>query len=251
MENKTTTNTNMRSVLLRYLREELSDDERFDLENGPLQSAGIQDTLAAIAKEKDMIPALEKDFNEINERWQQRPQQQHTPTPLRWQLLAAAATVLLLAVFAFGYYQNQTGSRLYADYFESGEAQEYLAVRGETNQNPELGAALTAYNNADYENSLLQFKTLREAHPFDSQVLLYTGLSAMQLGDYYTARQAFDQLLSLDVAEADRASARWYLALTYLQQEQTQQAKAELQWLVENNAGELGSKAKALLADLE
>jgi cytochrome c-type biogenesis protein CcmH/NrfG len=249
MENKT--NHNMRSLLLRYLRGELSDDERFDLENGPLQTAGVRDTLEAIAKEKDMIPAIEEDFNEISERWQQRSQVSQAPTALRWQLIAAAAAVVLLAIFTYGYYQNQADSRLYADYFGDGQVQEYLAVRGESNANAEVTSAMDTYQQGDYESSLLQFKALREQDPFDSQILLYTGLSAMQTGDYYTARLAFEQLLSLDVVPADRASARWYLALTYLQQDQIQQAKAELNWLVKNNTGELGAKAKALLADLE
>jgi cytochrome c-type biogenesis protein CcmH/NrfG len=249
MKNKT--NHNMRSLLLRYLRGELSDDERFELENGPLQTAGVRDTLEAIAKEKNMIPAIEEDFNEIGERWQQRSQISEAPGALRWQLMAAAAAILLLAVFTYGYYQSQAESRLYANYFDDGQVQEYLAVRGESNDKAELKSAMDTYQQGDYENSLLQFKALREQDPFDSQILLYTGLSAMQIGDYYTARLAFEQLLSLDVAAADRASARWYLALTYLQQEQIPQAKAELNWLAKNNTGELGAKAKALLADLD
>ena len=241
----------MRSLLLRYLRGELSDDERFELENGPLQTAGVQDTLAAIAKEKDMIPAIEEDFNEIGERWRQRSQPPQAKQAFRWQLIAAAAAVFLLAISIYGYYQNQSDSRLYANYFGDGQIQEYLAVRGETSNNAEVKAALKTYNQGEYESSLLQFKTLKENNPFDSQILLYTGLSAMQTGEYHTARQVFDQLLSLDVAPADRATARWYLALTYLQQEQILQAKAELNWLAKNNTGELGAKAKALLAEME
>lgn len=250
MENKTS--HNMRSLLLRYLRGELSDDERFELENGPLQAADIQDTLEEIAKEQTMVPSIEEDLHELEQRWQQRTPQQAKPvSTLRWQLFAAAAAVLLLVFFTYGYYQNQTDNRLYADYFDDGQAQEYLAVRGENNNDEALQKALTTYQQGDYTNSLLQFKALKEKNPFDSQLLLYTGLSAMQTSDFYTARQVFNQLLSLDVDPADRASARWYLALTYLQQEQVQQAKAELKWLAKNNTGELGTKARALLSEIE
>lgn len=247
------TNTNtpeMHSNLLRYLRGELSDDERFELENGPLKKAGVRDTLSALAKNKDSILELEEDFDELRQRWQQRPQQLTLTRTRPWQLIGAIAASLLLVALSYNYYQSQTDNRLYTDYFENSPNEAYLAVRGEGKENSEIAAAFSAYERADYSTSLLQFKHLREAYPFDGQVLLYTGLSAMQLGEYYTARQAFDHLLSIDVSASDRASGHWYLALVYLRQEQAEKAKTELQWLVANNSGELAAKAKKLLAEL-
>ena len=191
---------------------------------------------------------LQNDLNDIRQSWQRRPK----TTNRRWLAAAAVALLVFTSWAAWGYYHDQQPASLYAEYFAiSAENEDYLAVRGDNETTvPGLSAALAAYQQQDYQQSLALFQSLREDQPFDGFILRYTALAAMQLGDYYTAEQALEQCLVIDVPSSDRMAAQWYLALVYLRLDRQKEGQSLLQELAAAGNGMYATQAKQLLLEL-
>lgn len=189
---------------------------------------------------------LKADLQEVRQRWYQQHAARRTSS-FSW--LAVAAGFALLVFLGVRYYQSQAYDRLYAEQLAQA-TDNYLQLRGAVARSPELQSALHAYESRRYERSLLQFQTLRQENPYDRQVLLYTALSAMQLGEYPIAQSALDQLLSLDISIRERADGHWYSALLHLKMGHLSVTQEHLQWILDNTDGARRSQAEQLLPQL-
>ncbi len=236
------------TVWLRYLRGQLSESESYDLENSLMKDGDALSALQAIAQDELSTSEMEDDLSDIQQRWKNRSTaKRRTIQP--WVGKVAAVLFLGFGIWAaMIYYQDQQGSALYADYFESDS---YLAVRGENDDDPNFTKALEAYQAENYENSFTQFQYLKEQTSNDVQTHLYAALSAMQLGKNFEAKQILREINTLDVNKIEKAPAHWYLALIYLQENNDIDCKKELQWLLENTPnGQWGSHADKLMKEL-
>ena len=242
-ESKGTTNR-----LLLYLEGKLASDQRYEVEQTLLRDPLAQAALDGLGESGLSGVELQNDLNDIRQSWQRRPK----TTNMRWLAAAAVALLVFTSWAAWGYYHDQQPASLYAEYFAiSAENEDYLAVRGENETTvPGLSAALAAYQQQDYPQSLALFQSLREDQPFDGFILRYTALAAMQLGDYYTAEQALEQCLVIDVPSSDRMAAQWYLALVYLRLDRQKEGQSLLQELAAAGNGMYATQAKQLLLEL-
>lgn len=237
--------------LLQYLRGSLSDDERYDLETQLEREPALLDTLREMMNNRPAVDALQEDLAEVAQRWQQRrPASASVHRPI-WGRVAAAVLCLVAAWAAYQYYEDQTATRLYTTYFDAPTQTEYIASRSESNDIEGYTAAFAAYEDGDYKTSYYAFQRLRDAHPFESDVLQYTALSAMQLGDYALAKQVFDQMLAISPEVVNHAVAHWYLALIHLQENRIAAARTELQWFADNPPNSFTERAKQLTSQLE
>ena len=234
--------------LLLYLEGKLTSDDRYEVEQSLLRDTAAQAALDGIRESGLSNVEIQNDLNDIRQGWQNRPK----ATNRRWTAAAAIALLVFTAWSAWGYFHDQQPASLYAEYFAISETNEdYLAVRG-TDESTVLGlsSALDAYQQQDYQQSLALFQSLREDHPFDGFILRYTAMSAMQVGDYYTAEQVLEQCLTIDVSATDRIAAQWYLALVYLQLDRQADGQGLLQELAESGNGRYASQAQQLLQEL-
>ncbi|MEM1215306.1 MAG: hypothetical protein AAGJ82_06460 [Bacteroidota bacterium] len=220
------------------------------------QADGLNDDLLEKTQTRDMLQELqshpeahgqiEADLRDIRQRWY--ADHGATRSPL-WSWVTVAAGLLFLVYAGFQYQQSNLGNRLFADQLAAAD-QDYLSVRGSSETSPEFQSALDAYANQRYEHSLLQFQALRATNPYDGQILLYTALSALQLGQDGTAEATLNQLLALDVSLKERTDAQWYLALLAVKKEQFPTARTYLQWIVDNTEGARKAQAEQLLREL-
>ena len=242
-ESKGTTNR-----LLLYLEGKLASDERYEVEQTLLRDPLAQTALDGLRESGLSSTDLQNDLNDIRQGWHRRPK----TTNSRWLAAAAIALLVFTSWAAWGYYHDQQPASLYAEYFAiSAENEDYLAVRGENETTvPGLSAALAAYQQQDYQQSLALFQSLREDHPFDGFILRYTAMPAMQVGDYYAAEQALEQCLAIDVPTSDRMAAQWYLALVYLRLDRQDEGQSILQEVAAAGNGMYATQAKQLLQEL-
>jgi tetratricopeptide (TPR) repeat protein len=84
--------------------------------------------------------------------------------------------------------------------------------------------ALELYNTHDYGKAAILFNKVLENKPNDMQVVLLRGVSKFEEKNYPEAKQSFDKVIeNRDNLYVDQA--QWYLALCYLQTNETEKAK--------------------------
>ena len=162
--------------------------------------------------------------------------------PLRRRALIAitgVAAAILLALF----FWPQGQSALYDQYAqhptaawtEMGDASPTLLQQAEQ-----------AYNDKDYAqaNRLLQDYLVTD--PDNQRVLFYKGICALELDNYDAAIEAFDEIHS--GSSAFQSNGTWYLALTYLKQNQKDKVIEYLVLIGEESA--YYGKAKELMDEL-
>jgi tetratricopeptide (TPR) repeat protein len=104
------------------------------------------------------------------------------------------------------------------------------------------------YEDARYEEALLQFNELLQTKPTSPALNLYAGFCALALKDSKTAIAYFEVVIN-NPPNDFLATARWYSALAYLQEENKEQAMAMLVQLKQNHF--YRERAGRLLQDLE
>jgi len=84
--------------------------------------------------------------------------------------------------------------------------------------------ALELYNTHDYGKAAILFNKVLENKPNDMQVILLQGVSNFEEKNYPEAKQSFNKVIeNRDNLYIDQA--QWYLALCYLQTNETEKAK--------------------------
>jgi len=249
MSNRKNTHPTLRTLLLHYLRDELPDNDRKAFEHQLPHPPAARTALDNL-EESDLSPAkLETDLQDIAQRWHQHHAQAAPQRPWLGRIVVAA--LLAIACWAvYSYYQDQRSNRLFAEYFSGGQSQGYLSVRGTATPDPAFATALQAYQQQDFSNSLLLFQEVCHHDSSNTQAILYTALSAIQVGQSFTARQVLEQLLARGLQPAERSEGYWFLALVHLQEHHVAKARTALQWLVTHDTGQRGEQARKLLAEI-
>ncbi|MCB0707121.1 MAG: tetratricopeptide repeat protein [Saprospiraceae bacterium] len=161
----------------------------------------------------------------------------------------AATIVFLLAALWFLFpTEKPSNDALFASNFEP-----YTMV---LNQRSELAAdpieqainqAVLNYNQQEFEKAATGFQQLREVDPANVTYSFYTAISQLANGESAAAITLLEQLLVSDDHLLVEQS-RWYLALAYLKENESQKARSTLQE-IESGAFRY-EEAKLLLRDL-
>ena len=163
-----------------------------------------------------------------------------------WYVAAAIAALVVLTNLLF---QPSTSNQIVDNsYFEP-----YPIIVTRTTrisaENLLLTEAKQAYIQEDYATAKVLFDSLSAQAPEEEDLLLYSGISYYQTNEMEEAAQRFQQLLSQSKTWDEHA--RWYLALSYLEQGKRTQAKVLLQEITSYKRHFNLEKAKGLLNDLK
>lgn len=112
----------------------------------------------------------------------------------------------------------------------------------------ELGAALEAYEKADFELAADGLGRWAAEHPEDVQARLLLGVALLKLGDVDGAVIPLEDVASLGAAET-APDASYYLALAYLKRGEEGKARAQL-LVIEASGGRWKAEAEQLLPKL-
>ncbi len=176
---------------------------------------------------------------------------QEAETPKKWPNknifigLIAAASVALLVVL----YTTNSGSstqELYAQYSDWNDLPS-LTSRKDGDQ---LSLGQSLFEEGKYQQANTVFKTiLTQGKEVPPSVLIYSGVSALELDDYQEALTHFDQLMQSDTI--DHSKGYWYKALVFLKQAKKDEAIAVLKRIVENKENFNYKEAVILLDKLK
>ena len=94
----------------------------------------------------------------------------------------------------------------------------------ESGTNADFSLALEFYNTHDYEKAAVLFNKVLENKPNDMQTVLLKGVSNFEEKKYPEAKQSFVKVID-DKDNLYVDQAQWYLALCYLNTDETEKAK--------------------------
>jgi len=164
-----------------------------------------------------------------------------------WKPLAAAATVMLLVTVYYLVNQTPSPQDLYARRFQPYPNVFEPTVRGNVNAVDQRTAAFRAYDQGDYVTASRLFTELN-TNKTEPGILLLLGNSNLILGKTEEAQNNFLSLImNFDELEAQ---AKWYLALSYLKQGESEKANLILQELSDPQVT-YSKKAKELLDNMK
>ena len=109
--------------------------------------------------------------------------------------------------------------------------------------------ALEFYNTHDYEKAEVLFSKVLESKPNDMQTVLLKGVSNFEEKKYPEAKQSFVKVID-DKDNLYIDQAQWYLALCYLNTDETEKAK-QLFKIIVNGDGIYKSDAKKIIRGLK
>ena len=234
-----------------YLGDELSDEQRYDIENHLLDCELCSAAVEGYAQSQNFRTA-EEDIQEVKAKVTasvKGPVRRH----LSWINRAAAVSLILVVSYAvFLYWSASQPARLFAAYFEPAP-NTYITYRSaDSNPNPipeELKQALGYYNTEAFDLSLPHFKNYLADHPDDPQALLLAANAYLQAGQ---AEQAVQCLLRIEArGETLQSEVPWYLALAYLQQKQLPRARQYLENVMATPSSPFREKAGEILEKIK
>lgn len=152
------------------------------------------------------------------------------------------AAVVVLLISAISFYIMNSERPSYADYsdFES------ISLTQRSSANELVKKAEDAFNSKSFENASTYLKELIAQEPDNQELKLYLGIALIEINNF---SGAFENLTSVASGNSVyKYEAHWYIALSYLKQNQYDKVKAELQKIPENAAEY--SKTQELLKKL-
>ena len=164
--------------------------------------------------------------------------------PLVVSLLAIAASIALLLVFNL-YDTDPSGSQLYQAYHDWGTLPS-LTVRQEAN---DFSAAQSNFEEGRYQESYDLLKPYYKADNTSSSILIYLGVTCLELDKMDEANVYFDQLINSDAV--DFSKGYWYKTLGLLKQDKTTEAVKLLEGIKDEKDYYHYDKAMELLERLQ
>lgn len=243
-------------LIEKYVQGILSEEERLEfdtllgVDKGFSEEVAFHTNLKRVTEVEDeenfrgMLDEFEEEIRNVEGNEITRAKEKKGLFDRRW--LVAASVILLLGLGVF-YNLNQpvSSTDLYMNYFEPYPNVVQPVVRGD--ETSAVSEAFEAYENGRFEEALTRFTDLQETKG-DSYYLFYRANALLNLERPNEAIVLLREFATTDDKLADRSG--WYLAMAYLQLDDKEQAKIELEKVVESNAYN-ASKAKELLAELK
>ena len=213
----------------KYLNNTLTKDEEVQLKTLVEQDEDLRDKLM---QQKRVITAVRAhDRAKLKEQLKgisaQQPEKvSNKPSIILW-LSSAAAIFLIISIGYIFHSQNRPISQQFSAYYEVFPT--HSIQRGSTK---ELEDALKLYNEGNFAEAATALEKLKNDQAPDLYHI-YLGNSYIQTGELDKAITIFKSLLVHNQDVIVQQHARWYLALTYLKQDNKSMLNQELQKIID------------------
>ncbi|MEL6252329.1 MAG: hypothetical protein AAFR87_10005 [Bacteroidota bacterium] len=211
-----------------YLEGEMTKEQKADFEDRLLTEKELQKALDEAKDAKDLLVESGSIF--LKEKMQafEAEEKAKVKSIFSWQLLSAAAVILLLIVSFFWIRGPLSGPEAIKENFEPYAA---TSLRGNSKMENPFNQAVLAYERKDYTHAILFFSQLNADAPNYVEAQLYLGNALLAIKDYSSAVAPLEVVSkSKDIRFSDAGD--WYLLLAYLgnnQQDEFSQLVSEIQ----------------------
>lgn len=256
-------------IIERYLRKEMTDDERTDFEKKIAQDSdlkeqigiykalySIEDTNDEWFETEENTKLLEKEvalfrsketvqFSENLKKFRDSNTKKKKPV-FHLRLLSTVAAIAIIAIFIF-YPKDVNLSSLYEEYHNWEELPSYIS-KGDTDKDT-YKTLESLFLKKEYQTIVSQTDIIDSSlFEIDQQASLFVGVSHVELNQYEEALKVFDLLIQSNSINAHKGY--WYKALTYLKQGNKEKA-IDILTIISNNASHYKhGTAKELLEKL-
>ena len=182
--------------------------------------------------DKDLHDFEEK-LVEIEEKFRRKKQTKHNL--LKYSIYAVAASVIILLTLTFTtniFNKKITGKQLFANNYTFTPSD--YTVRSETTNNTDLAKALLQYNNHNFKSAIKIFNSILTKTPDNSVAKFYLALSYIEQNNIEKAIPNLKELAD-NKTNLYNDQAKWYLALCYLNINKTDDASVLLNNIVLNS----------------
>jgi tetratricopeptide (TPR) repeat protein len=159
----------------------------------------------------------------------------------------AAASLVLIAIIAGGILLLQPGTysneRLFKMYYKSGE----IGIKRSGSSN--MVEALIAYSNKDFAAASQAFDQVLVNEPTNIAVMYYCGISNIEINNYKRSIELFKGIIS-DGDNSYVEYAQWNLGLTYLADNQNENALSEFTVIAQDKDHSYHDNAVSILEKL-
>lgn len=234
----------------RYLSNESSDEERFNIENEMLDNPLLSDAIEGYKNQGTTIPKFEfNDFlDKMNAKEQSVKTVQMPPRRSFFSQIAATAAILVLTGLGIYFWSNNE-QQLYTQFHEPFES-DFISLRDDSSfNNTELQyiQAMEAYEAAKYKKCIDIFEKQLLTTDTNIDALFYSGLAHLEIGN---TDNGLEYLLQVRNHKKEYfREATWYAALAYLKIDNREKAKKLINDLLKED-GRYFEKAKKLNSKL-
>lgn len=144
--------------------------------------------------------------------------------------------------------KNLSSEKIMKRYYRTYEASA-TQRSGQLYSNDFFTKGLQCYEIYDYKNAAIYFSKVLESNPEDMQSELLNGVSNFEVKKYPEAKQSFVKVIN-DDNNLFIETAKWYLALCYIKNNETEKALQQLE-IINNEGGLYRSKAKKIIRILK
>ncbi|QHI37809.1 hypothetical protein IMCC3317_31920 [Kordia antarctica] len=164
-----------------------------------------------------------------------------------YYISSAVAIAAVCSLFYFSFTQSITANDAFEQYHDWNTLPSFQTKSAAENN---LAKASKLFQEKKYQEALTIFTEYeKENNTYNPQIQLYIGVSQLELENYQEAIQTFNTLKNSNTIDAHKAY--WYTALTYLKQNDAENAKKVLNSLVQISGNYNYEKAKKLLKKLK
>lgn len=233
----------------RYLRGEMTAEERIAFENSLEKNPELEE---ALALQKDLMLGIRQHFDaHLMAKFQAIEDESNTSTSDRkethrlWKWAASAAVGLtLVGVFYFMNSENRN-KRLYAAYYEDFPN---IVERTQRDSQSDLQEAFVFFQNKQWAQAAEAFQSLKNENPDIYYPAFYQALCLLNLDQ---PEEALPLLATTVASDDDRFStpAKWYMALAYLRMDNETKAIENLEEIP--TGSQYAEDAQTLLEQLD
>ena len=231
-----------------YFRDELSENEvkqlRADLvENEELKQLFQEYHLAMETVDVQVENELRDQFNEWKTEMDDHKTKQRTLIPQVWKIAASLALITTIAYFIFRVQDKPfTGYELAMEYYELPTTPGSDMGKGEEN----WSNGLQAYEAQDYSRAIALWTSMKVRTPEQDYYLAH---AYFKTGDYSNAVILFQQISN--GTSAYSFSADWFLALSYLANDQIENGKSQINKIIQSSGHPYIDDAEKLFKNVE
>jgi len=220
-------------LLEQYLKGTLDEasrtafEQRLEQEEELAAELAWQQRMQEFLRKKQSQEQLEAKLKKLGDRYlQQEPPQKSTVpkvVPLyRRRSLQVAAGIAILLIAGWLTLRLLDQPSLYRQYADHPQ----LALTEMSGEGPKVTDIEQAFNRGDYETAAEGLQSYLRENPTDTLALLYHGISLLENGE---TKEAADIFTTIRNSSTDlQTLGAWYLALTYLRQDEQARAREVL-----------------------